>query len=146
MCLPAALEGGLQRRVLEEGAVRDRLVHAHEVLEKDTSGADREVADFGVPHLSRRQPDRLSRRVQRRVRECAPETIEVRRVRLLDGVARSGRRAAPPVEDEERYERIAARQIAVKESSSREAPPTSAPSRSACANSSAALSGLTDPP
>jgi hypothetical protein len=54
------LERGLQRRVLEEGSVLDRLVHAHEVLEEDAARTDREMADLRVPHLSVRQPDGLT--------------------------------------------------------------------------------------
>ena len=56
------------------------------------------------------------------------------------------RRAAPAVEDDERYEVDAARQIAAKESGSSEAPPTRAPSIEGCESSSAAFSGLTEPP
>src|SRR5580765_7779620 len=136
----AALEGCLQHGVLEEGAVLDRLVHAHEVLEEDAARPDREVADLRVAHLPGRQPDSLAGREQRRVRVLAPETVEVRRVGQLDSVPRAGRRAAPAVEDDERYERIAARQIAVKDSRSSDAPPTSAPSIEDLESSSAAFS------
>ena len=141
-----ALERPDERRVLEERAVADRLVHAHQVLEEDPPGADRQVPDLGVAHLPRRQPDRLAGGLQRRVRVLAPEPVEHRRRRQLDGVARPGRRAAPAVEDDERYEVDAARQIAAKESGSSEAPPTSAPSIAGCERSSAAFSGLTEPP
>src|SRR6266498_1399440 len=142
----AARERPLQRFVLEEGAVLDRLVHTHEVLEEDASRADREVTDLRIPHLAGRESDGLARGGERRVRIGAPEAVEVRRVRELDGVSRSGRRTAPPVEDDQRYERVAARQIEVKDSRSSDAPPTSAPSTSCCASSSSALSGLTEPP
>ena len=64
----------------------------------------------------------------------------------LDRVARTGRRAAPPVQDDERYERTAVSQIAANESTSSEAPPTSAPSTFGCERSSSAFSGLTEPP
>ena len=66
----------------------------------------------------------------------------------LDRVPRTRRRAAPPVEDDERYERerAAASHIATNESMSSDAPPTSAPSTSGCASSSAAFSGFTEPP
>ena len=56
----ASFEGAHQCRVLEERAVFDRLVDAHEVLEQDASRADREVSDFAVAHLSGRQPDCLA--------------------------------------------------------------------------------------
>ena len=140
------LEGAVERRVLEERAVADRDVHALEILEEDPARADREMADLGVAHLALRQPDRLSRGLQRRVRKLAPEPIEDRRPRELDRVAGPRRRAAPAVEDDERYEVDAARQIAAKESGSSEAPPTRAPSIDVCDKSSAAFSGLTEPP
>ena len=44
-----------QRRVLEEAAVRDRLVDAGEVLLDDRAGAEVQVADLGVAHLARGQ-------------------------------------------------------------------------------------------
>ena len=141
-----ALEGADERGVLEERAVADRDVHALEILEEDPARADREMADLGVAHLALGQPDRLARGLQRRVRIFAPEPVEDGRLRELDRVAGSGRRAAPAVEDDERYEVDAARQIAAKESGSSEAPPTRAPSTDVCDMSSAAFSGLTEPP
>ena len=128
------------------GLVSDGGVHALQVLEEDPAGADRQVTDLGVAHLAGRQADRLAGRRQPRVRVLVPEPVEHRRAGQLDRVARPGRRAAPPVEDHERYEVDAARQIAAKESGSSEAPPTSAPSIEGWARSSAAFSGLTDPP
>ena len=144
----AALESGREGRILEEGAVLDRLVHAHQILKEHSAGADRQVADLAVSHLSRRQPDRAGRGLERGMRKGSPEPVEVRSLRELDGVASSGRRAAPAVEDDEGYELVfaAARQIAMKDSSSSDAPPTSAPSTSGRPRSSSALSGLTDPP
>src|SRR5207247_2295941 len=120
--------------------------HAYEVLQEDAAGADRQMPDFGIAHLTWREPHRLAGGVESRVGEGLPEPAEVGRAGEVDRVARTGRRTSPPVEDDERYERIAARQIAVNDSSSREAPPTSAPSMSACASNSPALSGLTEPP
>ena len=84
----AALEGGHERGVLEEGAVLDRLVHPHQVLEEHAAGADRQVADLGVAHLSRRQADRLARGGERRVRVLGPEPVE-------DGRVGKGRRRCP---------------------------------------------------
>ena len=142
----ATLERGDERRVLEEGAVLDRAVDPHQVLEENASRTDRQMADLGVTHLSRRKSDRFTGRVQGRVRILVPEAIEVRRARELDRISLSGWGAAPPVEDDERYEGIPARQIAVNDAGSRDAPPTSAPSTAGCASSSAAFSGLTEPP
>ena len=90
---------------------------------------------------------RRARRLELRVRIVAPEPVEDWCVRERDGVAGARRRAAPAVEDDERYEREAAAwQIAVNDSTSSEAPPTRAPSTSGCERSSTALSGLTEPP
>ena len=80
------------------------LVHAHQVLVEDAARPDRQVADLGVPHLAGRQADRLAGGLQLRVRVLGPEPVEDRRVGQLDGVAGAGRRAAPAVEDDERYE------------------------------------------
>src|SRR5436189_3933792 len=144
--VPAALERGEERGVLEEGPVLDRLVHPHQVLVEPAAGADRQVTDLGVPHLAGREPRRLARGLDRRVRVAPPQVVEDGRVRQLDGVPRPRRRAAPAVEDDERYEGIAARQMASKESISSDAPPTSAPSTASRPSSSAALSGFTEPP
>ena len=123
------------------------LVHAHQILVEPPAGADRQVADLAVSHLTGRQARRLAGGFDRRVRELAPQPVEHRRVGELDGVARARRRAAPAVEDDERYEWDArARHIAANESTSSEAPPTSAPSTAVCESSSAAFSGLTEPP
>ena len=87
-------------------------------------------------------------RGDRRARTLGPEPVEGGRLGELDRVARSGRRAAPAVEDDERYERIraAVAQIAPKNSGLSEAPPTSAPPTSGWRRSSSAFSGLTEPP
>ncbi len=143
---PGALERLDERVVLGERAVPDRLVHPHQVLVEDPARADRQVADLRVPHLARRQADRLAGGLEGRVRVLAPEPVEDGRVGELDRVAGAGRSAAPAVEDDERYEGEAARQIAANESGSSEAPPTSAPSSEGWASSSAAFSGLTEPP
>jgi hypothetical protein len=143
---PGTLERADERRVLGEGAVAHGEVHALQVLEQDSAGADRQVADLGVPHLSGREADGLTGCRQARVRVLAPQAVEDRRFGELDRIARPGGSTAPAVEDDERYEVAAARQMAAKESGSREAPPTSAPSSDGCERSSAAFSGFTEPP
>src|SRR5207247_11227005 len=102
-------ERRLERRVFEQRAVLDRLVHTHEVLEQDAPRPDREVTDLGIAHLARRQPDRLARRVQPRVRIGAPEPVEVRYLCKLDRVAGTWRSATPAVDDYPRFEVMAAR-------------------------------------
>ena len=61
-----------EHRVLEQRAVADRDVDAHQVLEQDPARADREMADLRVAHLPVGQPDGLTRRRERRVREARP--------------------------------------------------------------------------
>ena len=124
-----------------------------EVLEEDAPGADRQVADLGVPHLARRQADGLARGRELGVRIALPEGVEDGRVRELDRVARPRRREPPAVEDDEDDELrhactacAPARQIASNDAASSDAPPTSAPSTSGCARSTAAFSGFTEPP
>ena len=87
--LARACERGYERLVLRERTVRDRVVHALEVLEKHAARADREVTDLRVAHLPGRKPDRLTRRSERRVRVPRPERVEDRRLRELDGVPRA---------------------------------------------------------
>ncbi len=135
-------------RCSEERAVGDRAVHALEVLVEHAAGADCQVTDLGVAHLSGWKPDCFTGSGEARVRILRPQPVEHGRRREVDGVPWTWRRAAPAIEDDERYERerAAASHIATNESISREAPPTSAPSTSGCAISSAAFSGFTEPP
>ncbi len=142
----AALEYAAQHRVVEERAVGDRVVDALEVLRQPAAGADRQMADLGVAHLAGREARGRTGRVERRVRPLRPEPVEHRRVGELDGVAGTGRGTTPAVENDERYEWEAARQIAANDSTSRDAPPTRAPSTSREPQSSAAFPGLTEPP
>src|SRR5512132_4680726 len=144
-----SLERSDERGVLEERPIRDRAVHALEVLVENAAGADRQMADLRVAHLAVRQPDRLTGGLERRVRVSRPEGVEHRRLGQLDRIPRAGGRDAPPIEDDERYKResrAAVSQIAVNDSTSRDAPPTSAPSTSGWASSSSAFSGFTEPP
>ena len=132
-------------------AVRDRPVHALEVLQQDPARSDREVPDLRVAHLAVRQADGLPGRRERRVRIASPERVEDGRVGLVDRISGPGRRKSPAVEDDEddRPQATAsapARQIAANDVASSDAPPTSAPSTSGSASSTAALSGLTEPP
>jgi hypothetical protein len=59
------------------------------------------MADLGVPHLAGRQPDGLAGRLQRRVRVLGPKAVEDGRLSELDGIAGTGRREPPSVEDDE---------------------------------------------
>src|SRR2546421_1668452 len=130
MAPPPPFEGAEQGRVDVEGPVFDRFVDAHQVLEGDAPGPERQVSDLAVAHLAGRQPDRPARRVERGVRERRPEAVEVRRVGGLDGVPGTGRRKAPPLPDDERYEGGVAPPppIPTKDPRASDRPPTSAPS------------------
>src|SRR6186713_1179850 len=101
------------------------------------------MSDLRVPHLSGRKADSLPGGLEGRVRVLRPDAVERRRVGQLDRVPGPGQSEAPAVQDDESYEREAARQIAPNDSTSSEAPPTSAPSTAGSARISAAFSGLT---
>ena len=73
---------------LEERAVGDRGVDPRQVLEHRPAGAEVEVADLGVAHLARRQPDRVLGRLEAGVRPAR----EQRRARA----ASARRRSRPP--------------------------------------------------
>ena len=99
-----AAERAQERLVGEERPVLDRACHPHEILVEDPAGPDRQVADFRVAHLAVREPDRRARRCELRVRIARPQPVKDGCLCQLDGVARPGRRAAPTVEDDERYQ------------------------------------------
>ena len=97
----AARERRLQDRVRGQRAVGDGAVDAQQILVEPPPGADRQVPDLRVPHLPRRQPRRLARGLEGRVRVAGEERVEDRRLRERDRVAGAGRGAAPPVGDHE---------------------------------------------
>ena len=63
-------------RVLEKGAVLDRLVDPEDVLLDDPARSQVQVADLAVPHLPVGQADRLSRCVETSAGEPLPEAVE----------------------------------------------------------------------
>src|ERR1051326_2141815 len=79
----------------------DRFADADDVLIDDSSRADIQMSDFGVSHLSGRESDGLARRIERRPREVAIETIESRRLGLRDRVVFAIFAAAKSVDDDE---------------------------------------------
>ena len=146
---PLGAAGGLQRLVLVEGAVLDRLVDTQQVLLHHGPRAQVQVAHLGVPHLALGQPHRGAVRHERRVRVLLPQLVEHGRVGQVDRVARPGLGEPPAVQHDEAdtgkgHGTEAA--ISTNPFGSRLAPPTSAPSTSGWARISAALSGLTLPP
>ena len=96
-------------RIVEDRAVADGQVHAHQILEQDAARADRQVADLRVAHLPRRQADRLT---GGREASCADTSPRAGRTPASTASSTAlpgpGRGEAPAVEDDERYEREAA--------------------------------------
>ena len=80
-------------RCSRKGAVLDRLVDAQQILLDDGAGAEVQVPDLRVPHLPLGQPDGLAPGGQRGVGVGAPELVEDRRIRQLDGVPGAGLRS-----------------------------------------------------
>ena len=102
----AAAAGGLGARLLEhavgeEVAVGDRLADAREVLVDDAAGADVEMPDLGVAHLARRQPHRRAGCLEGAVRVRGQQPVEDGSGGQAHGVAGTGGRAAPAVQDHE---------------------------------------------
>ena len=145
---PAGTDQGL---VVEEGSVGDRVVDPGEVLGNDRSGAEVEVTDLGVAHLSLGQTDIGPPGGQGGVGEGVPQSVEDRRFGEIDRVSGSGLGQPPSVEDDQRktldrepgrrfkgevaQRSRAAVTIAAKSSGSSDAPPTRAPSMSPGASS-----------
>ena len=90
-----------QRRVLEELTRFDRLGDAHDVLRHDAAGAEVEVTDLGVPHLSLGEADVGARRLEEGPGKPRPELVPHRRGGQLDGVPGAAGAEAPAVEHHE---------------------------------------------
>jgi hypothetical protein len=78
----------LQHRILEEGAVLDRVLDAREVLLHHRAGAEVEVADLAVAHLALGQPDGAPAGGQLRVAVALPQLVEHRCLGERQRVAR----------------------------------------------------------
>src|SRR5215207_1218285 len=78
----------LQGRLAYDLAACDRVADARKVLPHDAAGAGVEMPDLGVAHLTRWQADVFAGRDQQRIRTGGPESVEIRRARLSDGVVR----------------------------------------------------------
>ena len=90
-----------ERRILEERSVADRFADAHEVLHHDAAGAEVQVSDFAVAHLSLGKPDRAAGRLEQRPRVSRDERVPGRGVRQRDGVALALGAISPAVEHDE---------------------------------------------
>mgnify|MGYP003346697712 CR=1 FL=1 len=100
----ATLERSAQRRIFEERATFDRVVHALKILVEPSTRTDGQVAYLRVAHLTRRKTDGGTRRIESRVRVIGPQLVEHRGVREFDSIARAWRREPPAVKDDDRYE------------------------------------------
>ena len=89
------------RLVLEELAVFDLLAHLGQDLEHDAPRADVRVSDLGVAHLPGGQTHVQPGGLKRGVGIFGEETVKVRGVRLVDGVALGWRSDAVAVKDDE---------------------------------------------
>ena len=79
---------GIQKhRVPEQAAVRRRPGDPGQILIDNPAGADVHVADLGVSHLSRRKPHRFSGGVNGGHGVLFEYPVQVRGVRLSDGIS-----------------------------------------------------------
>ena len=86
-----------------DAAVRDGVADAHQFLLHHAAGADVQVADLGVAHLARRQPDIAAGCVQEGVRAGLPQAGEGWGLRQAHGVVRAVLTPAEAVEDHQHY-------------------------------------------
>ena len=90
-----------QRAIGKEFAGCNRLTDANDILANDIAGAQRQVADLGVAHLSVGQSYGCARRLQHGVRVAGEVGVEIGRLCLGDGVVSFARIDAEPVENEQ---------------------------------------------
>ncbi len=93
----------LERRVLRQRTVFDCRVDARQFLHHHAAGADIQMADLGIAHLSLWQADRLAAGGQEGVRRAGPEPVEVRRLGQGDGIVVPGFIPAETVENDEHH-------------------------------------------
>ena len=88
-------------RIILDAPVAAGVVDAGELLEDHAAGADIKVPYFGITHLARGQAHRLAGSLDLHVGEPLPESVDMRRARLGDRVAGTGRCDTEPVHDDE---------------------------------------------
>src|SRR5277367_584549 len=97
----AALHGFAEQRLALEFAAGDELVNAGDVHVHDAAGADVEMADFAIAHLSFGEADSGAGGVDERVGKIFEEAIVIWFAREGEGVASGCGAIAPAVEDGE---------------------------------------------
>jgi hypothetical protein len=96
-------DGAGELGVARHPARGERLRDARHVHLDDAPGAERHVADLGVPHLPRREPHRLARGLDPRHRALAAQALEAGRVRERGGVRRPAVAEPEAVEHHEHH-------------------------------------------
>ena len=91
----------LEHGELVELAPLDALGDAHEVLRDHATGAQVEVPDFAVAHLSDREPDGEFAGIEEGARVVVPQPVPGGRVRHRDGIALPLGPVSPAVEHHE---------------------------------------------
>ena len=86
-------------RIPEKLSFRNFLADLRKNLEHDPAGPDIRMADFGVAHLALRKADIHSGRLQLRMRILFKQCIQIRLLRLGNGIARRRRSNAITVQD-----------------------------------------------
>src|SRR5277367_3661913 len=97
----AAFHGFEEQRLALEFAAGDELVNAGDIHVHDAAGADVEMADFAIAHLSFGEADGGAGGVDERVGKFFEEAIVIWFAREGDGVAGGFGAIAPAVEDGE---------------------------------------------
>ena len=105
-------QAGEGRRLLDL-AGRDGVADPRQVLHHDAAGADIEMADLGIAHLSRRQADVAAGGAQERVRPGGPQSVERGRLGLPDGVVGGFLAPAPAVQHDQHHRAALLHEIAV---------------------------------
>jgi len=100
LCSAAERDQGLE---VEEAAVGDALVDPDEILRHHPAGAEVEVSDLAVAHLTFGESDGQAARVEKSTGLGGPQAVPDGRVAELDGVADAFSAVSPAVEHHERY-------------------------------------------
>lgn len=81
--------------------VRERRIDPWQILQDCSTGTDRHVADFRVPHLSRGEADRRSGSVEQPVSTLRRQAVEHGGAGLPDGIALQRGSMPPTVQNAE---------------------------------------------
>ncbi len=99
--LPQALDQAREGGRSFDLAAGDRRIDARQVLHHETTGADVEMPDLGIAHLSLWQADVFARSAQEGVRTARPQTVESGSASLSNGVVSGLLAPAPAVKHDQ---------------------------------------------